>query len=299
MNCFILLIFFISSVTSLAASVARNTNGRIILNLSESESPAIEDKYSILDQDSHKEIGLVQIKKVQGQRALAKLVKGEAKPGDQADASHKTKSDLDNERTPADAKPKKRSSKNKKKESYFGVGVSAINATTFISVDRFPDGADGGDGSAIGSSMALDLYWDHALSKQWALNVSISTHNYKTSVDDANLQMEIAAEGFLVDLIGRYYFNRQINGLWLGGGLGYFIASKGSYTSNHSVTEEDITPFVPVSTPLFDGSAGYNMKVGDLAFGLRSTLLLFLSPQKNDYQTLTNYHLKVSGALYF
>lgn len=298
-NPFFILFLFFTGFFCDAATVTRIMDRQVVLQFQDDEIPNSGDKYYVLDQDSHEEIGLLRITKTKGNRGVAKIIKGSAKPGDQADRKQKPSIANDYERIPADETLDHPKSKKKFRRSSFGIGINYFYATTLINAKSFADGSPAGSGAAAGSSSQFDLFYDRDLSDQWALNVGLSSHSFKTKIDDPYLTMSLSAEALMLDLIGRYSFNRNDHGLWMGGGLGFLSVSKGAYSSNHAIDTAEVTTFTPKSTPLLDASVGYNFRVRDSFIGLRSSLILLVPPTSNDSQTLTHYHLKIGGAFYF
>jgi hypothetical protein len=271
---------------SQAGTVTKNSDRKVILDFEGEDVPAPNDRVFVLDQSTHKEIGLVEIIKTKGSRALGKLLKGAAKPGDTTDLAKKAKKQED--RVPADedtnvvSEPRTEERRTTSRMS-FGAGADFVYTSIFLKNDV-------GEGGATGNGFALRGYIDASLGSDWAILGSLGLHpvNAQTSTQSGAVSFEyknntnyLAMEG-----VARYLLDKRQQGLWIGGGLGYFIPMS-----------SNIDP-KPSSELALVGSAGFNVKVSRRYFSLKGDFVMF-TPKSESGTSAQGMQFILGGAYFF
>jgi hypothetical protein len=282
---FFLLLNFLTSVFSVsqithAGTVTKKSDKGVIIDFADEEVPAPNDRVFILDQNTHKEVGLVKIIKTKNSRALGKLLKGKANPGDKTDLAP-ADPESDENREPAEetnmVQTTTRNSKNHISRISYGIGADYVYTYVYLKTEL-------GEGSVSGSGFGLRGAIDAPLSADYALFSSVSLHPLTFS-DEANGVPTTTTTYMALDVIGRYIFDKRHEGIWLGGGLGYYLP-----------ISSDIKP-KPTSEITLIGCAGFNLRLSRDYLTLKTDFVMY--PNKNSNGQSTQAFQFVLGGVYF
>lgn len=275
----------------LAGTVSKSSDNKVIIDFEGESIPNPNDRFYVLDQSSHKEIGIVQIIKIKGSRALAKLLKGKAKPGDSTDVAQSGKkgraqkqvakntaddSGESDDREPAQSS-RSRSSRSERGggSGSFGVGANFIYTSFYL---KMPDGS--GEGSISGTSFGFRAAYDMPMSSSFALHFAGGYHTSAASTAIDGNTYKFQASYLALEGIGRLSLEgRQKEGLWIGGGLGLY-----------SPISYDKTSATKPSTEVgLIGSGGYNLRFGREFAAIKGDFIML---KDNTFQV-------VAGGVYF
>lgn len=278
---FIPLITF-SSFIAVAGNVTKVTDKKIILEFNNEPMPPLKSKVMILDQDSHKEIGYVEIIKTKDNRALGHLKKGKAKPGDTADIALSKR--LNDHREPAkegsndillDQKDKKRHAGSRWR---YGVGTEFINTQMMIK-------SSNNSGTLDGNGFGVRAAMEYSFTRDWILFSSLGLHPLNMTSTASEVK-SISTNYLGADGIIRYAFDKRTEGLWLGGGAGYYL------TMSSNLSPKPVNDFVLIA------SAGYNIRFARNYFSLKGDFVMFPSKKFNGY-TYQAYQFVIGGVYFF
>lgn len=281
-----------SSLYVNAGTVTKFTDGKVIIDFNGESIPSPNDKVVILDQSTHNEIGLVQIIKTKDSRALGKILKGSARPGDATDII--AGKNREEERNPADegsvdpliSSKQKRKKVRSKSALRYGLGAHIVYTTVNI---KSTNSSGALDGNGFGFNASID----YSLTPTWMLLGSLGLHPYnmnsgpQSASVSSNTTTYLASEGIV-----RYAFDKKTDGLWIGGGLGYFM----TMSTNASTKTNEMT---------FLGSAGYNMKLSSSYLAIKGDFVMFqpktLSVEVNNTTVKHSFQAYqfVLGGIYF
>lgn len=274
------------SISSWAGTVTKNTDDKkIILDFEGETVPSANDQIYVLDQNTHKEIGLVKIVKVKGARALGKLLKGKAKPGDTTDLALSKKSENEEDREPADdstmnhATGKNKRGKHSASRISYGVGGDFVYTSMYIKNDI-------GEGAVSGNGFGIKGAMDIPITPDWLVFSSLGIHPLNVTSTTSGYTMNLSINYLAIEGIFRYVLEKRQEGLWLGGGLGYYIPM----SSNVEGTK-------PKSQMTLLGSVGYNMRMSRDYFTLKGDFVVFQS--ENSGGSTTQTFQVVLGGVYF
>jgi len=271
----------IFSSAAIAGKVTKVQDNKVILDFSNETVPQLNSHVIILDQESHQEVGVIQITKTKDNRVLGLIKKGSAKPGDTGDIA--PASSHTNPRVPAKDNSSEiflGGNKEKRKVSRwsYGFGAELINTQMQIKTS-------GNSGSLTGNGFGIRGVFEYALTSSWITQASLGLHPLVMNSDDSAIQ-KINTNFLAVEGIVRYAIDKKMEGLWIGGGAGYYL-----------VMSSNIKP-KPTSDFGFIGSAGYNMKLGKSYFSLKGDFILLSSRKSGDY-TMQPYQFAVGGIYFF
>ncbi len=287
---FLFSISLVSGITlsrfSFAGTVTKNTdNQKIILDFDGETAPVPEDQIYVLDQNSHKEIGLVKIVKVKGSRALGKLLKGNAKPGDTTDIA-RTKRKNKEEREPAEESNLVGSSnrdgneKNHISRISYGVGADFVYTSMYMKNDV-------GEGAITGNGFGIRGALDYPINRDWLILGSLGLHPLNASSTTSGYPMNLSINYLALEGVLRYVLDKRNEGLWIGGGLGYYLPMSSNLEGSK-----------PKSQLTLLGSAGYNMRLSRDYFTLKSDFVMFQS-EKESGSTTQTFQLVLGGVYFF
>jgi hypothetical protein len=275
--------------SAIAGSVEKITGAKVIFNFDGESAPSPGDKYFILDNSSNKEIGLFQVLKIKGNRALGKLLKGRGKAGDSTE--------LAQQRTPPDRRSKNESSAMVRpnprveaqgsRQMFYGFGAD------FIMTSRYLNLASVGAGSFAGNAIGYRFVVDYPIKPPWVLLGSVGIHPFSVSgtatLDSEAFNYKETASYIAVEALARYLLEGRTEGLWVGGGLGLYLPSSFSSTISTEKSKTEVTPI---------GSAGYNMRLGRKFTTFKVDVVNFPSKSSGMDFSKQTFQL-VLGAIYF
>jgi hypothetical protein len=270
----------ISSPSAIAGTVTKTSENKIVLEFNNEPVPSVKSKVIILDQESHKEIGFVEIVKVKETRALGLLKKGSAKPGDTADisiSSHKDYREPAKENTSEILDPSRNERKRVSRISY-GVGAELVNTQIMLKTTD-------NSGTLDGNGFGLRGVMEYSFSPSWILFGSLGLHPLVMASNVADVS-SINTNYLATEGIVRYAFEKRSEGLWIGGGAGYYL------TMSSNIKPKPANEFV------FIGSAGYNIKLSNTYFSLKGDLVWFSSKKSGNF-TYQPYQYVVGGVYFF
>lgn len=264
-----------------AGTVTKASGKKIILEFNNEPMPPLKSKVMILDQDSHKEIGFVEIVKTQDKRALGLLKKGAAKPGDTADIvvsngqnDYREPAKDNSNESFANQKNKRRA----KSRISYGVGTEFINTQMMLKSSNNSGTLDGNGFGVRGAA-------EYSFTPEWILLASLGLHPLNmtsTSSEVSSISTNyLGAEGIV-----RYAFDKRTEGIWLGGGAGYYL------TMSSNLSPKPANDFVIIA------STGYNIRLARNYFSLKGDFVMFPSKKFNGY-TYQAYQFVIGGVYFF
>jgi RNase P/RNase MRP subunit p29 len=264
------------SSMGIAGTVTNKTANQVLIDFQGESVPSVKSQYHVLDQSTHKEIGLVEVVQVQGTRVMSRILQGTAKPGDRTDVYWKAPSiakQTQQGRNPAETIPAKKALKkktSKKGKSKFGVGVNIVYTSFYIKNEL-------GSGSISGISGGFRVAYDIPATKWLAFTTLVGFHPQSAKAALAEVNLEKNASYLALEGLGRIIVDKSNRGFWIGGGVGYYmpIAYKGATKPN---SEVDLL-----------GSMGFNIPFGKNYLSLKGDLILL---ENNSYQM-------VGGGVYY
>lgn len=264
-----------------AGTVTKISEKRVIVEFNNGSLPPLKAKVVILDQETHKEIGYIEIVRVKDTRALGVLKEGSAKPGDTADIA--ASSAMDDRREPAKANsnaapPNNRKEKKRGSRLVYGAGAGFVNTQMMIKTAN-------NSGSLAGNGFALKGAVEYSLTPTWIIFGSIGLHPLVMDSGDSNVN-SINTNYLGTEGIARYAFGKRNEGLWVGGGAGYYL------TMSSNLTPKPTNEFGII------GSAGYNIKLSSSYFSLKGDFIL-LQSKKIDGYTYQPYQFAIGGVYFF
>ncbi len=272
---------FVAEICS-AGTITKNSDKKVILDFEGETVPAPKDRVYVLDQTTHKEIGLVEIIKVKENRALGELVKGNAKPGDTTDTAPVAQKS-DEERKPAEVNKKKLmgSTRNEKPHTSrrsYGVGLDFVYTSMYLKNTT-------GEGSITGNGFGIRGAVDIPLNSNWLILSSVGLHPLNVTSTTSGFTYTLSTNYLAFESIYRYVLDKRHEGLWLGGGLGlYFLMSSNAIPK-------------PSTEVTFLGSGGYNMRLSRDYLTLKMDVVLFRN--KTIGSSTTQTFQLVFGGIYF
>jgi len=270
------------STIAIAGTVTKTSENKIILEFNNEPVPELNAKVIILDQESHKEIGFVEIVKIKDTRALGILKKGSAKPGDTADIA--SNNNLKDPRVPAKVNTNEfvesnRKEKRKVSRMSYGVGAELVNTQMMLK-------SSSNSGTLDGNGFGLRGALEYSLTRNWIIFGSLGLHPL-VMTSTASEVTSINTNYLGTEGIVRYSFSgKRSEGLWIGGGAGYYM------TMSSNVTPKPKSDFVVI------GSAGYNIKLSSNYFSLKGDFVMFPSKKSNGY-TYQAYQFVIGGVYFF
>lgn len=265
-----------------AGTVTKATDKKIILEFNNEPMPPVKSRVMILDQDSHKEIGYVEIIKTKDNRALGLLRKGKAKPGDTADIA--ISNSLNDHREPAKDNSNDILLNQKDKKRRVGSRLSYGVGTEFINTQMMIKSSNN-SGTLDGNGFGVRAAVEYSFTPEWILFSSLGLHplnmtSTASEISSINTNY-LGAEGIV-----RYAFDKRTEGLWLGGGAGYYL------TMSSNLSPKPVNDFVIIA------SAGYNIRLSRNYFSLKGDFVMFPSKKFNDY-TYQAYQFVIGGVYFF
>lgn len=282
---FFLFIFITSSFIAdvcYAGTITKNSDKKIILDFEGETVPAPKDRVYVLDQTTHKEIGLVEIIKVKESRALGELVKGSAKPGDTTDTAT-TDHKRDEERTPAEVNKKKlmgisRNEKTHSSRLSYGGGLDFVYTSMYLKNTT-------GEGSITGNGFGVRGAIDIPLNSNWLILSSVGLHPLNVTSTTSGFNYSLSSNYLAFEGVFRYVLDKRHEGLWMGGGLGFYVPMS---TNSTIKATNDLTLL---------GSGGYNMRLSRDYLTLKMDVVLFQN--KTIGSSTTQTFQLVFGGIYF
>lgn len=272
--------FYFSSL-ALSGTVAKSTNRKVIVDFDGETIPEPNSRIYILDQETHKEVGLVEIQKVKGTRALGKILKGRANPGDTTDIAQSRKH-REEEREPADESQVTHTiSRPKNRTSYVTYGVGA----DFIYTSMYLKNSDG-DGSVTGNGLGVRAAIEYPMSYNWVLSGSLGLHPLNVTSTTSGYDFTVATNYLGTEAIARYALDKRNEGLWLGGGLGYYFPMSSNLSTK------------PKSELTFIGSVGFNLRLSRDYLMVKSDFIMFQNSTIGDSSTQT-FQVTFGGVYFF
>lgn len=272
----------LSSSLVVAGTVTKASGKKIILEFNNEPMPPLKSKVTILDQDSHKEIGYVEIVKTKDQRALGILKKGAAKPGDTADIA--VSNVLDDHREPAKVNSNEYLANQKEKKKRTGSRLSYGVGTEFVNTQMMLKSSKN-SGTLDGNGFGVRGAVEYAFTREWILLTSVGLHPLNmtsTSTEVSSISTNyLGTEGIV-----RYAFDKRTEGIWIGGGAGYYL------TMSSNLSPKPASDFVIIA------SAGYNVRLAHNYFALKGDFVMFPSKSFNGY-TYQAYQFVIGGVYFF
>lgn len=266
---------------ALAGTVTQNKNDKVIVDFAREDTPAANDRFFILDQETHKEIGIIEILKTKESRALGKLLKGKAKPGDTTDIAKPGRKKTEEDREPAESNVvntrnrRAGGERSSGKKSNFGVGLNFVFTSVYIKNSV-------GDGAVTGSGFGVRGFFDMPFSSSsgpgFNLTASAGIHPFNVKSTIAEFSYEVNGTLLALEGVVRYAFERRNQGFWIGGGIDLMTPI------NSTTTEKPKSQTAPV------GSGGINFKTGSGFISIRGDFFLLPS---------NSYQMALGGAYFF
>lgn len=275
-----------------AGTVESLKGAKVIFDFNGEAAPNPGDKYFILDSHSNKEIGLVQVLKIKGARALAKLIKGRGRAGDATELAqekverHRRKESEESSES-AMIRPQNRNDHQGAGIKVYGVGIDLTMTSRYLNLPSV------GSGSFAGNAIGYRFVVDYPLAPPWVLLGSVGIHPFSVSgtasLDSTSFAYKESHSYLAIEALGRYLLEGRTTGVWIGGGLGLYLPSSSSSTLSSEKAKTEILPI---------GSVGYNMKYGPKFVTFKADVVNF--PSKSSGLDLTKQTFQlVLGAIYF
>jgi hypothetical protein len=272
--------------SSLAGKITKNQQGQVVVQFDSDEPlPKTNQRYYVLDQSSHKEIGIITITKTKDARALGQLLKGKAKPGDTTDLAKSSRKGSDDDREPAETNSVRTSRKSPResgRRSNIGVGLDLVYTSFYLVIPDSTALPGGGEGAISGTGVGVRGYFDYAFSRSGIRGLSLlasgGIHPVNAKSTEASYPFEVNVNCLRLGAQVRYSLENRRQGLWLAGGLGLLAPTSST---------KDLD-----STAIGDLSAGYNIRAGKGFIALKGDLIILPEPSGS-------YQMALGGAYFF